>query len=113
MRSMLFPLALLVFLPGASLAGETDHPEELVVLGRLDDQEYLESLDELGMNGLIEARLHVTRVVKGRSPSRALRIRYIAHGFRRGDRTYRFRLRRDDDGAYLACSEGGRGFACQ
>lgn len=113
MASMLLSLTLLVLAPGSGLADEAGRPEDLVVFGELDDQEYMGSMDELGMNGIIEARLRVTRVVKGRPPSLMLKIRYIAHTFRSGDRAFRFRLRRDEDGTYLACSDGGRGYICQ
>ncbi|MEG3179322.1 hypothetical protein [Sphingomonas sp. LT1P40] len=85
---------------------------DLVVFGKLDQQEYSESLDELGLNGLITARLRITRVVSGRPPSELLRIQYIAHTYRSQGRAFLFHLRRSDDGTYLVCGEGGRGFIC-
>ena len=113
MRPVLLLLASLMFVPGSGRADQADRPEELIVFGKLEDQRYLGSLDELGMNGIIEAQLRVSGVVKGRPPSRRFRVQYIAHGFLSGDRALRFRLRRDSDGTYFVCGEGGPGFICK
>ena len=92
----------------------SDIARDLIVIGTIGNQEYIEALDELGMNGLITASLRVKRVIEGRPPSSRLKIRYIAHSFMSEKRERRFRLRRREDGIFDVCSEeGGRGFICE
>lgn len=86
---------------------------DLSVLGKLESQEYIGSLDDFGLNGVITARLRISRTLSGRAPATVVKVRYIAHGYLSEDSELRFHLRRSDDGEYLVCSDGGRGFVCR
>jgi hypothetical protein len=100
--------------PGFAATGrKADAKADLVVSGKLEAQEYLGSLDELGMQGVIKARFRVTRVHSGRTASQLLTVRFIAHGTVSEDREFRWRLRETDDGTYIVCSDGGRGYICK
>ncbi len=117
MRYMLPLLATFLLQAETSLTSAqdiSDRAGDLIVVGTVRNQEYVEALEELGMNGLITASLRVSRVIEGRPPSSHLKIRYIAHSFMSVKRERRFRLRRGEDGIYDVCSEdGGRGFICE
>ena len=92
----------------AGTATETDY---VVVSGKLKNLDF-DVLDEWGMNVRITAQLRVRRVVKGRLKARVLTIRYITHSGLPEDTEIKLRLRRSNDGSYLLCSNGGRGYVC-
>ena len=87
---------------------------DLIAFGHVRTLTY-EPLDELGMSGVMTARLTITRVLKGRAPSPVLTIKYIAHTDLPADQELRFHLRRAKDGIYLACRDraGVRGYICK
>jgi hypothetical protein len=86
---------------------------DLVVMGYARTRAY-EVLDEYGMSTAITADLRVSRVIRGRAPSRILTIRYIAHGNLRDDLELRFHLRPTPAGTWLVCKQGdGQGYICR
>ena len=94
-------------------AEKVERPAEyLVVFGKVKTLD-TEVLDDLGLNVRITARLRITRVVSGHPPSSTVKILYIAHMSMPKNEEVRLRLRRSDNGLYLVCSEGGRGYICE
>ena len=87
------------------------HDDEVVVMGRLDNQRD-DGTEPSLWDSIFIARLHVTQVLRGRIPSKVLTIKYIAHSERSEDQEFHFHLRRKRDGTYLACGDGGVGFVC-
>jgi integration host factor subunit beta len=90
-------------------------PPDLEVVGRVRNLHYepIHDPDDLLGHGWITARVRISRVVRGRSPSRLITVRYIAHSFRYGGRPVRLRLRADGSGTYTVCAEpGGEGLIC-
>jgi len=119
MRRVRFVLALGAFVMATTLSpvavarDSSGQADDLVVFGRVKGLNY-ESLDEFSIDARITARLTITRVVRGRPPSSVLTIKYIAHTDYAQDRTFRFHLRRSQEGVWLACSDGvGRGYVCR
>lgn len=89
-----------------------ENENDIVAFGMLKSRGY-EALDDDGLDARITAELHISRVVAGSAPSRVLIIHYIAHSDLPEGRELRFHLRRADDGTYLVCTEGGRGYICR
>lgn len=73
------------------------------------------ALDEWGMSGMITAELRISRVLRGRAPSRTVTIRYIAHMDLPEDSALRFHLRRaPSGGSWVVCKQGGgQGYICE
>jgi integration host factor subunit beta len=117
-RAMTFLLHLLALALAPAAASGLDptsnasrEANDLVVYGKVENLDS-DEFDDLGMNVRVTARLRITRIVRGRAPSPVLTIRYIAHSYLSEDAELRFRLRRADDGTYLVCTNGGRGYVC-
>jgi integration host factor subunit beta len=91
-----------------SYAANSGQQEDVVVRGRLSDQSYqhVDDPDDILGHGWITARLHVSRVVRGRSvrPNAVLTVKYFAHTYMREDRTARFHLRPTNGGSYVVCA---------
>ncbi len=117
MRLLVYLLSLLSFTSAAERAAATDvgcpREDQLVVFGKIERQEYIDFVDDLGMNIVMEARLFITRVESGHSPTPSLTMRTITHTDLPQGRELRFRLCPTTEGKYLRCSEGGRGYRCQ
>lgn len=97
----------------ASGHASTFRPGDLVVMGYASTKAY-EVLDEYGMSTAITADLRISKVVRGRAPSRILTVRYIAHADFRADRPLRFHLRRVSNGTWIVCKQGdGQGYICR
>jgi len=105
-------------LPSASLGAAPQNTSirqgDLVVLGYVSPRSY-EALDEFGMSAMITAELRISKVLRGRPPSRALKIRYIARMDLPEDSELRFHLRRSPSGsAWIVCKQGGgQGYICK
>jgi hypothetical protein len=90
-------------------------PPDLEVVGRLKnfDYEAIDDPEDLLGHGWITARLRILRVVRGRSPSRLITIRYLAHTYRNESSPVRLRLRGNANGTYTVCAtSGGDGLVC-
>jgi hypothetical protein len=88
-------------------------PGDLVVIGYTTTKG-VEVLDEYGMSTAITADLRISKVIRGRAPSRTLTVRYIAHADLRTDRAFRFHLRQTPNGTWLVCKEDeGQGYICK
>lgn len=86
---------------------------DLVVMGYVRTQAY-EVLDEYGMSTAITADLRISKVIRGRAPSRILTVRYIAHVDLPDDQDLRFHLRPTPTGTWLVCKQGGgQGYICK
>jgi hypothetical protein len=112
---MLTLLALILALgvaPSAGARGDA-RADDLVLFGTIEKNLDYRALDELGSQGLMTARLRVTRVVSGHVSSPVLTVKYIAHGYLPEDSERRFHLRRLDNGAYRVCGDGGHGYVCR
>ena len=92
------------------------HPApDLEAVGRLRNlnYEHIDDPEDLLGHGWITAEFRITRVLRGRAPSRHIIIRYLAHAYRREDVSIRFRLRTNTNGTYTVCAErGGDGLIC-
>ncbi|PXA97997.1 hypothetical protein DMC47_10935 [Nostoc sp. 3335mG] len=88
-------------------AQEPTKPDIVVVTGRVEDLRY-DELDDVGLNFEVTATLRISRVA---SPT--VRIKYITHGGLPKNADLRLRMRRADDGTYLVCSDGSRGYMCE
>lgn len=82
-------------------------PPDLEVVGRLKNLSYdpLDDPDDLLGHGWVTARLHITRVLRGRLASRLITVRYLAHTYRTETSAVRLRLRAGADGTYTVCAE--------
>lgn len=100
--------------PGAAAQDTRIRRGDLVVLAHASPRGY-EPLDEFGMSGMITAELRISKVLRGRPPSRTLKIRYIAHMDLPEDSELRFHLRRAPSGSsWLVCKQGGgQGYICK
>lgn len=90
-------------------------PPDLEVVGRLKNLGYeaVEDPEDLLGHGWITARLRISRVIQGRSPSRLIIVRYLAHTYRSESSSVRLRLRRSANGAYSVCAApGSYGVVC-
>lgn len=87
---------------------------DLVVMGRVQTTSS-EALDEFGLNGMVRARLSITRVVKGVPPGPILTVKYIAHTDLPSEEDIRFHLRPASDGTYVVCKDHAeaRGYICR
>lgn len=90
-------------------------PPDLEVVGRLKNLNY-ESIAEPGDilgYGWISARVRISRVLRGHSPSPIITVRYLAHTYRTESSPVRLRLRANSNGTYTVCAEpGGIGLVC-
>jgi hypothetical protein len=93
----------------------TRSSKDLIVIGTIENlaYEHVDVPDDMLGHGWITARLHVVRVVEGKSPSSTLTVRYFAHTYMYGDRELRFHLRLGRDGTYAVCTESGEGVRCR
>lgn len=99
--------------PPADAARSDWRAGDLIVVGWTSTLKY-EVLDDLGMNGEITARLHITRMIRGRSPASTLTIKYVAHSPWRDHVPMRLHLSRAADGSWHVCNDGrARGFICR
>lgn len=90
-------------------------PPDLEVEGRLQNLDYaaIDDPEDLLGHGWITARLRISRVVKGRSASRLITIRYLAHTYRNESSPVRLRLRANANGTYTVCATpDGDGLVC-
>ena len=111
------PMGLVVALSQIGYVANARQQEDVIVRGRLNDQSYahVDVPDDILGHGWITARLHVSRVLKGRSvrPNGVLTVRYFAHTYLREDRSFRFHLRPTTDGTYIVCAQvPGDGVRC-
>lgn len=90
-------------------------PPDLEVVGRLKNLDYQladDPKDILG-HGWITAQLRISRVLRGRSPSSLITIRYLAHTYRNESSPVRLDLRANANGTYTVCAPpGGDGALC-
>lgn len=105
-----------LFIATQSSATARAYPRpDLEVVGRLrniDYQTIAEPEDGIG-HGWITAEFRISRVMRGRAPSRLITIRYLAHTYRREDLPIRLRLKANRNGTYTVCAEpGGEGLIC-
>lgn len=110
--SLLLPL----LVPAAALAGPAPaRPADVEVIGRLENLTYVSVGDDDGIgHGWITARLHISRVLRGRPTGRVIMIRYFAHTYWDDQVARRYRLRATAGGGYLACAPRGReGVQCR
>ena len=115
-RLGLIAVSLAVVTPTVVVARHTaPSSKDLVVIGTIENlaYEHVDVPDDMLGHGWITARLHVARVVEGRSPSSTLTVRYFAHTYMYGDRKLRFHLRPGKSGAYVVCTESGEGVRCR
>jgi hypothetical protein len=106
---------LLIFLTaGCTIPQDIDKERSyLIVMGTLKNRDFQADDDWTITTGRVSADLYVTRVLSGRTPSRLVKIHYMAHMYRPEKIETRFRLRRSDTGVYLVCGEkGGIGYIC-
>ena len=91
-------------------------PPDLEVVGRLLrnlDYESISDPNDLLGHGWVTARLRISRVLRGRTSSRVITIRYLAHTYRAEHSSMRLRLRANANGIYTVCAEpGGIGLIC-
>ncbi|MDQ0249199.1 hypothetical protein J2W22_001246 [Sphingomonas kyeonggiensis] len=87
-------------------------PGDLIVKGHVATRDY-ETLDsEFSLSAIMVADLKISKVLKGRPPSRTLTIRYIAHMDLPRDGEFTFHLRRSA-GRWVACRKGlHEGYVC-
>ncbi|MDG2534475.1 hypothetical protein P6144_12505 [Sphingomonas sp. HITSZ_GF] len=100
---------------GCTATPAPETPGELLVEGRLENLGYapLDDPDDLLGHGVITARLHISRVVRGHVRGSVITVRYVAHTYLQGRARAVYRLRRDESGAYLLCGpRGGTGYVC-
>ncbi|HKT77971.1 MAG TPA: hypothetical protein VJQ78_14655 [Sphingobium sp.] len=94
---------------------QSQPPPDLEVVGRLKNLDYMpidDPEDILG-HGWITAQLRISRVLKGRFPSRSIIIRYLAHTYRAESSPVRLKLRANANGTYTVCAApGGEGLVC-
>ena len=99
-----------------SSATARPHPRpDLEAVGRLRNLDYrhIDGPDDGFGHGWITAEFRISRVLRGRAPSRLVIIRYLAHTYRREDLPIRLRLRANTNGTYTVCAEpGGEGLIC-
>jgi integration host factor subunit beta len=90
-------------------------PPDLEVVGRLENLDYetIDDPDDILGHGWITAKLRISRVLRGRSPSRFITIRYLAHTYRTESSPVRLKLRANANGTYTVCAPpGGEGLVC-
>ena len=69
--------------------------------------------DDLLGHGWFNARLHVSRVIRGRVEASVIPVRYYAHTYLSERQRRRLKIYRDKDGKYLVCATRGvTGFKC-
>ncbi len=107
---------LLLVLSACSIAHEDERNELVVVTGKLENLSY-ESAgipDDVIGHGYITANLYVSEVHSGLVDAQLLRIEYYNHTYLQEQEGMTFRLKRVDDGTYIACaSEGSSGYKCE
>ena len=101
---------------GCATTGAGSRAGELLVLGRLENVSVEPSDDDpndlLG-HGWFNARLHVTRVLRGHVAASVIPVRYYAHTYLAAHQTRPLKLYRDEQGRYFVCARpGGTGFRC-
>ena len=88
---------------------------ELIVVGRLEnlsEEPTMDPDDFLG-HGWFNARLHISRVLRGRSTAAVIPVRYFGHSYLQDRTPSRHRLHRDPNGTYFICaSPGSSGYRC-
>ena len=105
----------LIFAAQSPVGGRSQPPPDLEVVGRLQNLDYaaVDDPEDLLGHGWITARLHISRVVRGRSPSRLITIRYLVHTYRNESSPVRLRLQANANGTYTVCATpGGDGLVC-
>lgn len=88
---------------------------DLVVVGRLENlsAETTVDPDDLIGHGWFSARLHISRVLRGRAATPVIPVRYFGHTYRQDRTASRLRLHRDNNGTYFVCAPpGGSGYRC-
>jgi hypothetical protein len=116
---ILFQLALVPALLSPASLGATQHDSrfrrgDLVVTGQVKTRDY-EALDgEFNLSLVMIADLRISKVLRGRAPSRTVRVRYIGHMDLPEDGELRFHLRRASRDTWLVCKDGhGDGYICR
>lgn len=88
---------------------------ELVVVGRVENlsAEPTYDPDDLLGHGWFNARLHISRVLRGRATAPVIQVRYFGHTYLQDRTPSRHRLHRDHRGTYFICaSPGSSGYQC-
>ena len=107
-------ISLLIATQSSAIARPHPAPD-LEAVGRLRNLKYdhIDDPQDILGHGWITAEFRITRVLRGRAPSRHILIRYLAHTYRREDLPIRLRLRTNINGTYTVCAErGGDGLIC-
>ena len=106
----------LVLAAQGSVTAATPPPPDLEVFGRLQQNlecQPIEDPDDILGHCWITARFRISRVVRGRAPSRLITIRYLAHTYRVEGRLIRLKLRANASGTNTVCAvPGGEGLRC-
>ena len=100
---------------GCAITKTIGSSEELLVRGHLEniDFEPNNDPDDLLGHGWFNARLHVSRVLRGHVDARVIPVRYFRHTELSEHQSRPLKLFRDTDGQYLICSQpGASGFRC-
>ena len=91
-------------------------PPDLEVVGRLRNLrwEHVDDPEDLLGHGWATAEFRISRVLRGRAPSRLITIRYFGHTYLTDRHPIRLRLRANGNGIYLVCARPGReGVVCR
>ena len=115
MNAVLGHLVLLLVASQSPASVRPQPPPDLEVIGQLKNLDYesIDDPDDLLGHGWVTARLSISRVLRGRSASRLITVRYLAHTYRAEGSPVRLRLRENANGTYTVCAEpGGNGLIC-
>lgn len=100
---------------GCATTGVANRPGELLVMGSIENvsAEPSDDPDDLLGHGWFNARLHVSRVMRGQLEANVIPVRYYAHTYLSTRQTRPLKLYRDEEGKYFICARpGGTGFRC-
>jgi hypothetical protein len=116
---ILFHLALVPALLSPASVEASQHDSrfrrgDLLVTGHVKTRDY-EALDgEFNLSVVMIAELRISKILRGRAPSRTVQVRYIAHMDLPEDAERRFHLRRASGSTWLVCKDGpGDGYICR
>lgn len=92
------------------------HPlPDLEAVGRLRNlgYEHIDIPEDAFGHGWVTAEFRISRVLRGRTPSRSIIVRYLGHTYRSENFPIRLRLRANKNGTFTVCAEpGGEGLVC-
>ena len=106
-----FPTVLAILLCSCATTKPQSMPGELVVLGRLENlnaEPTVVNPDDILGPGWFNARLHISRVVRGRVASSVIPVRYFGHTYLSERQRHLLKLYRDKDGTYFVCASPGQ-----